>query len=473
MKKLILLLMLMPTLAFAAVGDNGYEGGISGYVPNQDEMDYKEVVLVSGTPIIFEGTVEVKASGGKEDESATYKYTLTNDKDTLVREVILKTESEEKPNGQTLKNTSIEKFTETVTIGGTAYRLDHYDLTKTAVHENRPIGDYFRGNLTIRKEYAVGSNKIPLIIEGNGTFKGYDNWYTSNETMDMDYVVSYIDKSNPDASFTGKANVLVSGIDTKKIISTGDGQISSSIDQGYMLIENSINKLEYETEFPEFAGNRPTDYIIKKKDAVKYETFPQKLRLPIYTIQGIRGHWAEADLRKAFSMDIMDEWDSTTTANRAVTRGEFTKILALALKKEISEVAEDAKAVYRDVKPSNKYYRYIKFLTDEGVIVGVGSSKFNPNETITRAEAITMIVRALGFQDNAPEPLPYLNFNDRDDIPNWSAKFIYVGNSIGMINGDEYQNVNARKALTKGEIATMVIRFIEYLNDGLEATYLY
>ena len=217
MKKLILLLILIPTMAFAAVGDNGYEGGISGYVPNQDEMDYKEVVLVSGVPTIFEGTVEVKSSGGKEDESTTYSYTLTNDTNTLVREVSLVTESEEKPNGQTVKNTRIEDFTETVTIDGTAYQLIHYDLTKTAVHENRPIGDYFRGNLTVRKEYAVGSDKIPLIIEGNGTFKGYDNWYTSNETMEMDYVVSYIDKSNPDFSFTGKANVLVSGIDTKKI----------------------------------------------------------------------------------------------------------------------------------------------------------------------------------------------------------------------------------------------------------------
>ena len=112
-------------------------------------------------------------------------------------------------------------------------------------------------------------------------------------------------------------------------------------------------------------------------------------------------------------------------------------------------------------------------LTEAGVVEGTGNSRFQPNAVISRAEAMTMIISALGFQDKAPEPLPLLNFTDSSDIPNWAEKYIYMGHKIGLINGDENGNVMARKQLTKAEIATITNNMVKYLIEELGEEYIF
>ena len=111
-------------------------------------------------------------------------------------------------------------------------------------------------------------------------------------------------------------------------------------------------------------------------------------------------------------------------------------------------------------------------LTKAGVVEGTGKSKFQPNAVISRAEAMTMIINALGFQDKAPEPLPLLTFSDSSDIPNWAEKYIYMAHKIGLINGDENGNVMARKQLTKAEIATITNNLVKYLIEELGEEYI-
>ena len=110
-------------------------------------------------------------------------------------------------------------------------------------------------------------------------------------------------------------------------------------------------------------------------------------------------------------------------------------------------------------------------LTQKGVVKGTGNSRFQPNAIISRAEAVTMIITALGFEDKAPEPLPILNFNDNSEIPKWSEKYIYMANKIGLINGDEYGNVMPTKALTKAEIATITNNMVKYIIEELGEEY--
>src|SRR5574344_2872763 len=159
----------------------------------------------------------------------------------------------------------------------------------------------------------------------------------------------------------------------------------------------------------------------------------------------------------------MDEWDKNTTPDSGVTRGEFAKIITLVLKLEdsakttsslsSSKVVEKETVTYKDVPESNKYYKYIMALTDAGVVKGIGNGRFQPNAIISRAEAITMIIRALGFEDKAPEPLPLLGFNDSTDVPSWAEEYFYMAGKTGLVHGDEFGNVMPRKALTKAEIA--------------------
>lgn len=458
---------------------HAYEPAITEYVVGQDVLSCKEVVFISGKPITLEGTAEIKASKKGVSETETFSYNLQDEAgNTLTREISLNINSTEKSNGQITKVWELEDFSESITLDGVTYTLEKYNFSKNRLDDIKAVGIYFAGNINLVKEYSDGTEGGKVKIVGTGSVYGYNTSWANNETVNMTYVISN-EKENG-TGWSGKYKTITSDTDRKIITYITNRPTEISFDGGFMLSESNVATLRFSSEMPEFYGDKPLDYILADSGSFKYESFPIDTRLPDYSLKGIKGHWGEKSLRQAFSLEYMDEWNDNTTPNSPVTRGEFAKIMTLALKLDMREntqvnVSDDNKAdtrIYKDVPENNKYYQYIMALTDSGVVKGTGNGKFQPNAIISRAEAITMIINALGFDEKAPEPLPLLNFTDSADVPQWAAKYIYMGQKIGLINGDDNGNVMARKQLTKAEIASITNNMIKYLIEELGEEYI-
>jgi len=460
-----------------------YEPSITQQVMGQEKLNCKEVVFISGEAITLEGTAEISSSKGGDSYSETYSYELSDDNgNTLTREMSFNVTSTEKSNGQITKVWELEEFDESITVNGMTYTLEKYNFSKNQLDDIKAVGTYFAGNINLSKEYSSGADNGKVKISGTGSVYGYDTSWAKNETVNMTYTVSHIQDTN---NWTGKYKTVTSDTDRKVVSYIANRPTEISFDGGFMLSENNISTLRYSSEMPEFYGTKVLDYIVTDEGAFKFESFPVETRLANYSLKGIKGHWGEMGLRQAFALEYMDEWDANTTPDSPVTRGEFAKIMALALKLDLGtdakasgnrvntqNIEEENKVIYKDVQESNKYYKYIMALTKAGVVEGTGKSKFQPNAVISRAEAITMIIKALGFEDKAPEPLPLLSFSDSSDVPSWAEKYIYMGNKIGLINGDVNGNVMARKQLTKAEIAAITNNMVKYLIEELGEEYI-
>ena len=119
---IITTILLMCGHAFAREGICGYEGGISsGEVPDNTKFDYKEVTLISGKPVVFEGTLLIKKSQRQDKLTTTYTYNLRNGENTLTRVLTFTAESETKENGQITETVSLTSASERVTIDGVTY----------------------------------------------------------------------------------------------------------------------------------------------------------------------------------------------------------------------------------------------------------------------------------------------------------------------------------------------------------------
>jgi len=455
-----------------------YEPVITQTVRGQDELNCKEVVFISGKPVTLEGTAEISISKSGKSQTESYSYNLQDGAgNTLTRELSFNVTSEEKSNGQITKVWEVEDFQESIVINGTTYTLDKYNFSKNRLDDVRAVGSYFAGNINVTKEYSNGSADGKVKVSGTGSVYGYDTAWAKNETVRMVYTVSNIQENG---GWTGKYKTVTSDTDRKVVSYIENRPTEISFDGGFLLSENNISTLRYNMEMPEFYGNKVLDYVVTDEGSFKYESFPVETRLANYSLKGIKGHWGEKDLRQAFALEYMDEWDKNTTPNSPVTRGEFAKIMVLVLKldsnsstgKVTNKVEQEKKVIYKDVPESNKYYKYIMALTEAGVVEGTGNSRFQPNAVISRAEAMTMIISALGFEDKAPEPLPLLTFTDSLDIPSWAEKYIYMAHKIGLINGDDAGNVMARKQLTKAEIAVITNNLVEYLIEELGEEYI-
>lgn len=477
MKKILILfsLIFMISVSYA------YEPAITQQVSGSKNLNCKEMVFISGKPIEMEGTLTVSNSGKSSTSTESYTYKLEDeDGNTLSRQLTFSVTSNEKNNGQISKVWELTKFSENITIGTVTYTLEKYDFSRTELDDVKPVGTYFAGNIDIVKTYSDGTDKGKIKVTGSGSSYGYNTCWANNEVVNMTYTISGTSENG--GKWTGKYKTTTSNTDKKNIVYIENKPTEISFDGGFMISESSVSTLRYYSELPEFYGTKMLNYIVTDEGSSKYESFPVQTRLANYNLKGIKGHWGEQALRQAFALEYMDEWKDNTTPNSGVTRGEFAKIIALALKIDMdndtknnnvtTSSTQQAQTVYKDVPETNEYYKYIMALTENGVVKGTGNSRFQPNAIISRAEAVTMIITALGFEDKAPEPLPLINFNDNADIPKWAEKYIYMANKIGLINGDEYGNVMPNKALTKAEIATITNNMVKYIIEDLGEEYI-
>lgn len=458
-KAVILLSLLLMNISFA------YEPVITQMVQGEEALNVKEIVFISGEPIVFEGTLLYEQNKKGEFETRTYEYDMSSAAgDLMTRELEFTISTEEKSNGQIVTSWVLDEYEEGYTIGEKAYVLSKYNFSRTQIDDVKPVGNYFAGNINIEKIFT-GDEEERIKVTGSGDVYGYDTAWAKNETVSMNYTVS-------NGEWSGTYSTITSDTDQKKVKNVKNSISQISFNDSYVILENNISTIKYSSEMPEFYNGKALEYIVKTSDAYKYESFPIENRLASYNLSGIRGHWGEGEIRKAFALEYMDEWtNGITSPDSGVTRGEFAKIIALVLKLDTNEYV-DHQMTFRDVTENNKYYEYIRALNAVGVVSGDSKTKFMPNRIVTRAEAITMIINAIGFENKAPEALPNLKFSDIDEIPTWAIKFIYVANNIGLVKGDTNGNFMPNKQLTKAEIATISNNLVRYLTEEITAEYI-
>lgn len=107
-------------------------------------------------------------------------------------------------------------------------------------------------------------------------------------------------------------------------------------------------------------------------------------------------------LRSWAALDIMvGDSDGNLELGRAVTRAEFTK-MAVAASTSRDAVGDTVPVKpYPDVPKPTGAAPWIKAAVDLGLVQGDLRGYFNPTQTITLAEGVTIVLRLLGYPDSA------------------------------------------------------------------------
>lgn len=127
-----------------------------------------------------------------------------------------------------------------------------------------------------------------------------------------------------------------------------------------------------------------------------------------------------------------------------VTRGEFAQVVCRILNLSANTADE---VYFDDVSVDNKYSGEISALYSRGIISGGGGS-FRPNDFITMNEAVTILVRMLGYDDYAKA------------LGGYPAGYIKTAENINLLKG-----VTQVTVLRKEDMAKLV-------SNGLQATFL-
>lgn len=472
--KIILLLIiaiLLPNISIATPLE--FVGGV------QNEHQYEEIVFITGQAIKFIGSYNVSEKTRDQEESITYKFKLESEDPTLEgkldRTITYTTNfSKHSGVGQTIGQTTVSKYRETIKFGRDTYVLTDYQFSKSDIIDERAASDFYSGNIKGRKYYDYNKGEGNVVIDITGGNVGYENFWGSTETQIVDNIITSTMKPNGEEAgetWQGSYSYQVSDSMTKSLRYSENDANFSSFHGGHIRMTNRSIVSKYDYNLPNGKGSI----------SLNQEMMPRVERLIVPKFRDVNGHWAEEDIKKLYSLDVFEDNSDIFAPDIPMKRLHFTKavIRASDIRTSMEEPKKSRrrrkdppeKSYFADISVNHPDYIYIKAGVDKKIIEGISKDLFGPNQSLTRAQAITILVRALGFENRAPNPGYITSFSDDNKIPSWAKDSIYIAREINLVEGDSMNRVNPNQALTRAEASTLIVRFLEFLQKDLQKDY--
>jgi len=142
--------------------------------------------------------------------------------------------------------------------------------------------------------------------------------------------------------------------------------------------------------------------------------------------------------------------DGTYRPDNKLTRGQASKILALALKLDTKNVKNPG---FKDVDKTNGFYIYVAALENAGLISGFEDNTFKPNASMTRAHMAKAI--DLGFKLESKSTVnPFRDVSDSA----WYADHVKALVSNKVTKGKTATTFEPNASITRAQMASFVVR---------------
>ncbi len=154
-------------------------------------------------------------------------------------------------------------------------------------------------------------------------------------------------------------------------------------------------------------------------------------------------------------MGVLDGYSNGTfRPDTQLTRAQFCKMVICALDAEDELGLYRTVTVYPDVKPSHWAAAYINMAAKgRNVISGYADGKFYPDRTVTMGQAVTILLRVLGYEDKNVGGV-------------WPDSYLAAAASIGLMDGLDMSHGSA--PLTRKEAAQLFVNLLRADNSSGE-----
>lgn len=147
----------------------------------------------------------------------------------------------------------------------------------------------------------------------------------------------------------------------------------------------------------------------------------------------------------------------------------FVLVLSLVLGSFSMAFAADTatKATLSDVKGTS-YEEAVTVLVDLGVITGFEDGTYKPADTVTRAQAAIIVVKALGMGDAVGNTKS--SFTDMSGY-GWAEAHIAFANKLGILTGYPDGTFKPGQTVSYNEFATMMVRALGYSDESIPGSW--
>lgn len=171
--------------------------------------------------------------------------------------------------------------------------------------------------------------------------------------------------------------------------------------------------------------------------------------------------WAEDSIMNLYNKGIISEApDGRFRPDDSITRAEFVKLLVSAL--GIKDAS--ARVTLSDVSSGDWYYDYVAIAVENGLVLGDDKGNFRPNDRITRQDICVIVSRAmdsLGYREEASDTAL---FYDDIKISDYAKKAVYRMRAHEIVNGTGDGSFAPLSDATRAATAKIIDTFMKEAN---------
>ena len=161
------------------------------------------------------------------------------------------------------------------------------------------------------------------------------------------------------------------------------------------------------------------------------------------TLSDIDGEYYEAAVEALVELGVVNGYtDGTYKANQVVTRAELAKMLVVSLGQDAAAKIAKGSTQFTDVAADHWASGYINVAAQYKVVVGYPDGTFDPEATVTYAEAVTMALRALGYK------------NVVEAAGTWPTNYITKATELQLLRDMKYDG--AEDGAKRGNVAILL-----------------
>ena len=265
---------------------------------------------------------------------------------------------------------------------------------------------------------------------------------------------------HPPASFTEECLVINSPADKSTIY-------KDTVIVSFEVVSNKVTKLDMNGSVFEISPEAgklvnasvkvPTQgkFVLKIKcmdsiGSLLREYKIRLVRLPVFK-DVPDTFWAKDKISLMSALNLFGGYpDGTFKPNKNITRAELMSILVKAAGYTTTEAV---KSSFNDIKDNNWAAFYIMKGVELKYASGYSDDNFKPSKPVTRAEGVSIISRFAQLEP--PEELEESPF---DDVPvnHWAVESIASAKAAGLLDYLKDKPFNPNKAMTRAEVAAIL-----------------
>ncbi len=172
--------------------------------------------------------------------------------------------------------------------------------------------------------------------------------------------------------------------------------------------------------------------------------------------------WAYDYIKTLASRQITEGiTENTFEPTGRVSRAQFVTLIVRAL--EID--TKGYKGYFKDVNKTEWYANEVEAAVNKGIVSGDGNGRFNPNAYITREEMAVIIMKAYSSRadiDIYEEAAKAAGiFEDASKMSDWSRDSVLAAKAMGLISGDSDSKFSPKAPAERAQAAKLIVELMK------------